>query len=135
MAEPIRCDPHGGQHLADWMLMRLEDGETQGLCNAAMLEFGEAALAAAAQVEADQAAAEAEARLAAAGDGKTGTAPAHTVKRGTSSSRQAHEARKKARADALAGVTAALEPAVAASSSSGPDDDEDDDADELGTGG
>lgn len=123
MAQPIQCDPHNGEHLADWIVVHIENGETLGYCNAAYAELMIATAGAIAQAEADQAAAEAEAKLAAA-------APAHVVKRGTSSSRKAHEARKRAPRGANTGDDrVAFHPTAPAVT--GPDDDEPDDADEL----
>lgn len=126
MAQTILCDAHNGEHPGDWIVTHLEDGETLAYCNAAYAELMASTAAAMAQAEADQAAAEAEARLAAAGSGNVGTTPAHVVKRGTSSSRKVHEARRRSKIETLA--------SGAHNATTGPDDDEDDDEDAAASG-
>ncbi len=118
MAQPLRCDEHAGEHLADVILTRLEDGSTLALCNAAFVglcrivvsDFDarlEAAVAAgvtdeAAAVDADslEAAitdAEAERRLAAVGGPPTeALGVATVVRRGTSRRRREYEKRRRA---------------------------------------
>lgn len=149
MAQVITCDPHGGEHRAEWLVTQIESGETIAYCDTAYMELMVGVVRAADQAEADQAAAEAERHLKAegrqrrkaaktdnpplsdedqAGDGQElDTAPARTVRKGTSSRRIAHEARQRARLPHEDGGE--LVPA------SGPDDDEDDDADEAAGGG
>lgn len=96
MAQPIHCDVHGQDHLADVLVSQLATGDTMAACSAGYLELCRA------YVEAAEAA-EREATDAAALDQLAGTtaeaapeATVHVVKRGTSRSRRAYEARRAA---------------------------------------
>jgi hypothetical protein len=113
MAGTMYCDNeagHAGQDqptAADWLLTNLTDGQTLALCNADYLTFSAGLVAQAqaqadaeaqaeADAEADRAATEAEKRLRSAGPAKADPATApKVVKRGTSRSRQAYEARRR----------------------------------------
>lgn len=118
MAGPLRCDEHGGEHLADVLLTRLEDGATIALCHPAFVGLArvivddfdrrleaataagitdEAAAADADSLEAALTDAEAVARLAAAGRPPTEPLGVSTVvRRGTSRRRREHERRRRA---------------------------------------
>jgi len=121
MAQPYRCDRHDQDHLADVVITTLGDGTVMALCNEA---FGELCLAvvqagagladdagqaaadtgqddqATTEAEVEQTDAEAEARLAKLGKpAAPDPGTAQVVKRGTSRTRRAHEARQRAKRD------------------------------------
>jgi hypothetical protein len=123
MAQAIQCDAHGQEHLADWLVTHIEDGESLAYCNEAYQELMVGTVRAMDQAEADQAAAEAERHLAAAAPARPNPRTAKVVRRGTSA--KARTAREKAAGRAT--VARARELAAAR----GPDDDEDDDKDEA----
>lgn len=96
MAQPIHCDVHNRAHLADVMVTTIQTGEVFAACAAGYVEVARELVAGAdqaateaaeaeAQAEADQAAAEAEAKLE----------PETVIRRGTSKSRKAYEARRE----------------------------------------
>lgn len=97
MGRPITCDAHGGDHLADVMVTQLDNGNVQAYCTDAFAELVLAMASAMVEAEAQQAAAEAEAKLAEARTDEPATGTTKVVRRGTSKSRQAHEARKRAK--------------------------------------
>lgn len=123
MAQTIHCDYDGCDEPYDMMVSRQADGETTAWCDGHFLWFCETVVAAAAQSEADQAAAEAEAKLAAQHAAQLDAEPAVTVKRGTSRSRKAFEARRRTARDAKAEAVGAM--------LAGPDDDDDTDEPEA----
>lgn len=103
MAQPFYCDSPGCHELAAMTTQRMAEGHGTGdvaawctihwmeLCTGFALAYMEAQ-----QAEADAAAAD---TIAAAAAAHPVTEPAHVVKRGTSKSRQAHEARKRSKAE------------------------------------
>jgi len=159
MAQPIHCDAHNREHLADVLVSQIANGDTAAFCFAGYIDVCRALVAdveaqaaevakvieaeaiesgAADQAEADAAAAEAAARLgtapflaaepeaqAATGEALAATpgpeplavdpAPAVVVRRGTSRSRRAHEARQRAKA-----ATVAPEPMTSNSAAAAP---------------
>jgi hypothetical protein len=156
MAQPIHCDAHNREHLADVLVSQIANGDTAAFCFAGYIDVcralvedveaqaAEAARAMAAEAErsgaADQAealqaeaealerledvtpvsiAAELAAGLAAEGMAPAeaaayavDTTPAKVVRKGTSRSRKAHEARQRAARTKVAPET--TEPAIAA---------------------
>lgn len=67
MASPISCDVHGQEHLADFIVTRLEDGDSLGACGAAYLELCRLVVEQADQPERDETDAAALAALESAG--------------------------------------------------------------------
>lgn len=124
MAQPFRCDQHNAGHPADVLLTNLETGDVTALCNQAFVEMAlaivEAASAAAeavdsgqlpgpadpeAETDAEVAETDAEAADRLAHLGRPSPAdpvPSTVVKRGTSRSRKAYQARQASRAARVA---------------------------------
>lgn len=63
MAQIIECDAHNREHPADWMMSRLDDGNTLAFCQAGLVDYARAVLEAVDQAEAAEAEAAALARL------------------------------------------------------------------------
>lgn len=71
MAQPITCDVHGNEHIADVLVSQLANGSTFAACADGYLEMCRAVVAGAGPSEADIADADALARLDAAGAGSS----------------------------------------------------------------
>lgn len=98
MASQVPCEPHGGEHAARFILTDLEEGTASAMCPTA---FGEFVLGTAAEIDAaaggPEERAEADGEAVARVEGES-PEPEHVVKRGTSRSRKAYEARRRAKA-------------------------------------